>query len=422
MEVQPHSAEAEETLLGSLIGTGHLPSDVSEVVESDDFYTDRARAVWDAMLTLEAQERQIELTSLKDQLQSTSNLTRAGGVEYLISLPESVANPGSWPHFAKEVRAYSLRRQVRAVGMSMVARADFPDMELDEMLDEIEQEVFAVRRVKSCEHEPMSSVVARVMEDLAERARHPGPRGVLAGYPEVDDLTGGFLAEQSIVIAGRPGMCKTTFAMNVGLNQTKGRALMFPLEMNREEMTLRALCCVAKVSFERASRGTLTAQERADMTDPEVIKQVERLLIMDLPTANEKTIRAVSRRLVAKENVSIVIVDYLQLMCEPTNESVSNASRSMKQMARELKVPVMVLSQLNRSLEARDNKRPMLSDLRDSGSIEQDADKVIFPYRPGYYSRDGDQTGETEVIVAKNRQGKCETRKITFIGEHMRFQ
>lgn len=410
--VPPHSHDAEQWLLGCLLIDPQLrPSDVAEVVDAADWYDQRHAMLWDACEALEEAGDPVDIAGLRARLGE-----KLDG-NYLAELMETPTTSGTWRHHAEIIRAHAQLRRLWELGgrMQEEGRKTQNYEVADKLLDEFEQNLFDLRRVRSSSVEEVKAVLARVMADIEKRAAAPGIAGVTTGFHHMDEILGGFKKGQLIVLGARPAVGKSTLGMNIGLNQSEGRTLFMSLEMTVDELILNAACCVAAVDCTRAQRATITSAERDRLTSEETMRHVDRLVILDPPSASEKSVRAMCRRLVAQQerDIRLIVVDYLQLMCEEEYAAVTAASKAMKQMARALQVPVILLSQLSRKVEHREDGIPTLADLRMSGGIEADADKVILLH--------GKKTG-VDAIVAKNRGGRCGTATLTFNKEQVRFE
>ena len=414
--------EAEANVLGPLIIGMVGIDEIASVVREEDFYGDKNRIVFQAAQELQRQGRQQNLVTVADQLKSLGKLEWVTA-DYLSDLGEVVSNPASWIHYAREVRDFAIRRQMRMAAMRMAERADRPQDTVDEILEQTEQDVFAIRRHEhEVGEEGMADLVRSVMDDITDRCLNPGLRGAGTGYRSVDELVGGMTKGSLNIVAALPSMGKTAYAMNVALNQREGKVLFFSLEMSRQDIARNAMCNLAGVDADRARRGVLTPSEREELSGA-YTGPMESLLILDPPAAKVGAVRALSRRYCAKHDVRLIVVDYLGLMYsgkESRYVDAGNVALGMKCLAREVSVPVLLLSQLSRGVWTQDDQRPNLSHLRDSGDIEAHADTVCFVHRPGYFKKDGDDTAE--IIVAKNRLGRTGTARLRFEPQTLRFQ
>ncbi len=430
----PHSMEAEQSVLGGLLLDNEAWFDIVEKLAEDDFYSHDHKLIYRAIGEVVSQNKPCDFVTLSEHLRHQAKLDEAGGIAYLGMLAADTPSAANVRAYADIVRERSVLRSLIAAGNHIADLGYRPDgREPAELVDSAEQQVFRIRergaRAKS-EWYAMPQLMEKIQERVALLRNNPkGLAGLPTGFSAFDRLTTGLHPGDLVIVAGRPSMGKTSFAMNIAehaaLIERKGVAV-FSMEMSAEQLGLRVLS-----SFGRIDQQHLRTGELNDLEMSKMISQAG--LIADAPLYIDETgslapleLRARARRLKARHDIKLVIVDYLQLMQVPgskenrTNE-ISEISRSLKGLAKELSVPVIALSQLNRGVEARDNKRPRMADLRESGSIEQDADVIVFIYRDEVYNRESPDQGIAEIIIGKQRNGPIGTVKTAFLGQYTRF-
>lgn len=438
--------EAEAAVLGSILVDPHdreTVHDVFEILNPEDFDDKRHERVYYAIRSVWDQGFAIDYVTVGDELERREDLRIAGGREYLISLAERVPTSTNLLRFAQIVRDYAVLRRLALVGNEITELAKSPPPPEDQggvrsVLDVAERKVFEIANREQGGagarlQDLLPHVIKRIENSRDRNARHTG---VETGFYDLDDLTTGLHPGQLIIIAGRPGMGKTAFALNVAvnaatawmnpssLNKKKIGVAIFSMEMGDDELTNRILCADANVDSHALRTGRLPDDQLHRLSDAAARLSQANIWIDDGGSQTPFTIRARARRLRARNELDLVIIDYLQLITSPGFESrvqeISSISRSLKSLARELEVPVIALSQLNRSTE-KEERRPRLADLRESGSIEQDADVVIMLYREEMYKRTDDNSGKAEVIVAKQRNGPTDTVMLAFASGSTRF-
>ena len=435
----PSDPEAERGVLGSLLLDPEAVSRVVQILQPNDFYAKVHQHIYTAMLDLFDQDRPVDPVLLKAELDRQGVLDKIGGIEYLLSLAEVVPSAASSDYYANLVKEKAIMRAIIASGEDMIRRARSAGSGYREILDEVERDVMALGEgLISGEAKRMDVLLADAFDRLeAMQERQGRITGLSTGFDELDEKINGLQSSQLIVVAGRPSMGKTTFSLNVaehvGVEQ-KVPVLVFSLEMSSESLVENMLCSRAQVNAHRLKRGMLgpnawtrLGEVAGDLGDAPIY-------IDSSPGMNALEIRAKARRLKAQQGLGLVVIDYLQLLelggssrSRPENrqQEISSISRGLKSLARELDIPIIAISQLNRSVEQRQKEdfRPRMSDLRESGAIEQDADVIMFLYRDEYYHRDREESkGLAEVIVAKQRSGPTGTVDLNFTGEYMRFR
>jgi len=429
----PHNLEAEVSLLGSLIRNNAAIGDVVQIVTRDDFYREQHRALFEVVLHLYNERKPIDLTILKEELTRRGALEKAGGAEYLVKLVEDVPVPGNAEHYARIVRERSGLRRLIQAGQTIMHEALEGRDDLDALIDRAEKRVFEIasRRTQGQAFSiyDLLHEVFKNIEDI--RSRQGRITGLSTGYFDLDDLLGGIHPSQLVIVAGRPSMGKTSFALNiaehVGLVEKKP-VLVFSLEMSRQTLAQNMLCSHTRISSFRIRTGKISDEEIHRLALAAGSFEDAPIFIDDASSLSVLDLRARARRLKRDRDIQLIVLDYLQLMemresrPESRQQEIAMISRSLKALARELDIPVIALSQLSRAVETRDDHRPRLADLRESGAIEQDADVVMMLYRDDYYNRNSTEPNTCELIVAKQRNGPTGEVKLTFLKDFMRFE
>ena len=432
-KVPPQNLEAESSVLGGVLLDNDAINQVLELLRSEDFYRESHRKVFRAMIELSDRAEPVDLITLSEYLKSRNELEAVGGTAYLASLADFVPTAANISYYARIVREKSILRSLISTATDIATRGYEEQGNVEEFLDAAEKVIFDIseRKIKASfvAVGDMIKDTLKTVEKLYERKEMV--TGVPTGYEDLDRLTAGLQPADLIIVAGRPGMGKTAFALNIATNAafTGVGAAVFSLEMAREQLVLRMLCSEARVNSSKVRSGYLGERDF-----PQLAKAAGRLheapiYIDDTPAISVLELRAKARRLVRDrtKKIGLIVVDYLQLMrgmgaASNREQEISEISRSLKALAKELNVPVIALSQLNRRVEDRSDRRPMMSDLRESGAIEQDADVIMFIYRDEVYNKDDSKKGVAEVIVAKQRNGPIDTVKLTFLNEYTRFE
>lgn len=432
----PYSTEAEAAVIGAMLLSRDAADDVAGVLRSAaDFFQQRHVTIFDAVMALHAKGAAIDMVMVREALADRGVLDQVGGVAYLVELAESTPAIGAATHYARIVRDKAITRDVIEASHKTLDQIQQPgDVDLDAALDEIEQRFYHIREQSislSPDVESFAQTMQRKYDELT--SSEPGNRGILTGLIELDELTNGLHPGQMIVIAARPGMGKSALMTNIVehvLLKERKPCAVFSLEMSRDEIGMRMMCSVGGVSFFRARKRHLSGDDARGLASAVGKLTPAPGYIDDRGGITIAQLRARARRLVSRHGAAVVFVDYLQLMDGGTQrgrrreEEVASISRGMKAMAKELNVPVVCLSQLNRNTESREGNRPKLSDLRESGSIEQDADVVILLHRDDYYNRSNENFVPTNIAdadVAKQRNGPPGVVKLHWNGELMRF-
>jgi replicative DNA helicase len=427
----PHDLAAEQCVLGGMLMSKDAIADVLEVLSPGDYYRPAHQVVHEAIMDLYGRGEPADPVTVADVLTKRGELARAGGHAYLHTLIASVPTAANAGYYARIVRERAILRRLVEVGTRIVQLGYSPDADADELVDRAQAEVFSVteRRVSE-DYLPLSEIMPATLDEIeAISSRGGRMTGVPTGFADLDALTNGLHPGQMIVIAARPAIGKSTLALDLARAAAVKHgltAVLFSLEMSRSEITMRLLSAEARVALHAMRTGQMGEEDwtRLARRMSEVVDAP--LFIDDSPNMSMMEIRAKCRRLKQRNDLRLVIVDYLQLMSssrriENRQQEVSEMSRSLKLLAKEIDVPVIAISQLNRGPEQRTDKRPLLSDLRESGSIEQDSDVVILLHREDAYERESPRAGEADLIIAKHRNGPTATVTVAFQGHYSRF-
>src|SRR5436853_1839809 len=432
--VPPQSLEAEEAVLGGILLDNAALDRVTELVQADDFYREAHRKVFRAMLDLSARNEPADLITLAEVLKARSELADVGGSAYLAELAERVPTAAHVAQYARIVRDKSILRGLIGAATEIAMHGYEGGGDVAELLDHAEQLIFGIsdRNVKPAFVRISDLLVEslKTIERLYEQKQ--AVTGVPSGFHDLDNLTAGFQPSDLVIVAGRPSMGKTALCLNIAehaaLRADVGVAV-FSLEMSKEQLALRMLCSESRVDLKRVRTGHLSDREFPKLAMAAGRLADAPIYIDDTPALSILELRAKARRLKRDPatKLGLIIVDYLQLMRstegkDSREQEISEISRSLKALAKELNVPVIALSQLNRQVESRNPPKPRLADLRESGAIEQDADVIAFIYREEVYVEDSDKKGVAEIIVAKQRNGPVDSVELTFLAEFTRFE
>jgi replicative DNA helicase len=426
----PHDIPAEQCVLGGMLLSKDAISDVIDVIKATDHYRPAHQIVHETILDLYGKGEPADAITVAAELTKRGDIAKVGGAPYLHTLIASVPTAANAGYYARIVRERAILRRLVEVGTRIVQLGYAGDADADELVDRAQAEVFGVthRRV-SDDYLPLDDVLREALVEIEAIENRSTMTGVPTGFADLDHLTNGLHAGQMIVIAARPALGKSTMALDLARAASIKHGLtsvIFSLEMSRNEITMRLLSAEAKVSLQAMRTGKLSQDDWSRLARRMGEISQAPMFIDDSPNMSMMEIRAKCRRLKQQHDLRLVIVDYLQLMTSPRRvenrqQEVSELSRSLKLLAKELNVPVVAVAQLNRSAEQRGDKRPMLSDLRESGAIEQDADVVILLHREDAYEPESPRAGEADFIVAKHRNGPTTTVTVTFQGHYSRF-
>lgn len=436
----PHNEEAEQAIVGCLLLAPDRIPEVSELLRAEDFYVKRHRAMFECLMRLADANVPVNFSTVGEELRAAGSFQLVGGTEALIDLSSRVTSAAHLTHNVKIVGDKSALRRLIEQSTQIISEAyDTPaDGEsVKKLLDDAEHRIFSIARGRGADGaDPISNVLVETFKRIDSQSHRSGLTGLDTGFYELNDKLCGLNAGDLIILAARPSMGKTAFALNLiehaALNQpsfldTKPVVLLFSLEMGKQQIVSRMLCCKARVDAHKLRTGRLPNEDYQQLEEAAGDLANARIFIDDSPSLSVMALRGRARRMKAQHGLHMIVVDYLQLMTHPKAESrqmeISAISRSLKALARELEVPVVALAQLSRAVETREPPRPLLSDLRESGSIEQDADVVMMLYRAEYYPKfaSEENKGKAEVIIAKHRNGPTGTVTLNFFPQHMRF-
>ncbi len=429
----PQNIEAEQCVLGSILLRQGAIDKIADLLKPDDFYKPTHQSIYGAMLSLFQKSEPLDIITITNCLKDGHKLDEVGGPAYLSGLTDIVPVSANIAYYAKIVRDKSILRQLIQTSSEIAGRCYEEQEDIELLLDSVEQTVFDISSAKSNQaFSPMSEIIKKTFENVEKLSeRREMITGVPSGYDEFDRITAGLQSSDLIIIAGRPSMGKTAFAMNIVQNAAmlgKVPAAVFSLEMAKEQLAMRMLCSISRVDSSRLRTGHLNDHDWPKLVRATGMLAKAPIFIDDTPAISVLEMRAKTRRLKSEFDIGLVVVDYLQLMrgrnTDSREQEISEISRSLKAMAKELHIPVIALSQLNRSLESRTDKRPMLSDLRESGAIEQDADVICFIYRDEVYNKspDNPRRGIAEVIIGKQRNGPTGTLDLAFLNTITTFE
>jgi replicative DNA helicase len=429
--IPPQAIEAEESVIGSILLDNHAINPCLERIRAEDFYKAAHQTIFEAMVTLSDRREPIDIITLGQQLRAMGQLDAIGGAQTLSLLASSVPNAANVAYYARVIKEMSIRRRLINESTDIITQAFELEGTIEDFLDSTEQRILGVSdfQVGSSFYR-VSDIVqdsVRIVEKLYDQ-KEP-VTGVPSGLIKLDRMTAGFQPSDLIIVAARPAMGKTALVLGwsqfIGIYNRKPVAL-FSLEMSKEQLVLRMLCSESRIKNSDVRIGNLSERDFAKIVDGASRISEADIFIDDTPAITITELRAKSRRLHRDHKLGVIIVDYLQLLRSPAyshsrEQEISDISRSLKALAKELNVPVVALSQLNRSVESRTDKRPMMSDLRESGAIEQDADIIMFIYRDEVYNPETLDKGVAEIIIGKQRTGPTGTVRVAFSGEHTRF-
>ncbi|SHF32966.1 replicative DNA helicase [Caldanaerobius fijiensis DSM 17918] len=431
VRVPPHNIEAEQAVLGAILLDNDVITDVVELLKPEDFYRESHSIIYRTILELYDKNQPVDLITVTDELNQRKLLDKVGGAAYLTSLVAGVTSISNVQHYCKIIEEKAVMRRL-IVASSEIMDAGYSESDdVEGILDIAEQKIFDIAQSRNRQpFTPIKDILIETIDRIDELYKNKGKIiGLPSGFVDLDMKTSGFQPSDLILIAARPSMGKTAMAMNiveyVAIKQ-KVPVMVFSLEMSKQQLTQRLLCSLSMVDSHKLRMGDLTEEDWPKLAAAVGILSEAPIYIDDTPAITTMEMRAKCRRLKLEKGLGLVVIDYLQLMqsnkkAESRQQEVSEISRSLKALAREIDVPVIALSQLSRAPETRSDHRPMLSDLRESGSIEQDADIVMFLYRDDYYNPDTDKKNIAEVIIAKQRNGPTGTVELAWLGQYTKF-
>ena len=432
-KIPPHDIEAEQAVLGSMLTDKDAVIAAIEVLKPEDFYREDNKTIYTAVLSLYNRAEPIDIITLKAELTSMGKFDSVGGLEYLAELPEKVPTTANVEKYIKIVEEKAILRNLIKTANEIITLGYDPTEEVEDIMDNAEKKIFDIMQSKNQKgYTPIKDILIETfaqLEQLYNQKQHI--TGVPTGFADLDYKTAGFHGSDLVLVAARPAMGKSAFALNIATNaavRAKVPVAIFSLEMSKEQMVNRILCSEAMVDSNKVRTGKLDEQDWAKLASALGPLSEADIFIDDTPGISVMEIRAKCRKLKLEKGLGMVVIDYLQLITASSNrrggsreQEIAEISRSLKILAKELDIPVIALSQLSRAPEQRPDHRPMLSDLRESGSIEQDADKVIFLYRDDYYNEDSEKKNIAEVIMAKHRAGSTGTIELLWLGNYTKF-
>ncbi len=431
--VPPQNIEAEQAVLGAMLIKKEAIAEVQEILQPDDFYREAHRIVYEAMVQLQNNDEAVDLVTLTEQLRKSEQLDKIGGLAFITQLANAVPTAANVVYHAKIVKEKAELRSLINAATAIASAAYEDNTDVENIMDDAEKKILAVaNRQNGGAFESMKSIVMRTFERINVLYESKGGlTGISSGFKDLDKLTAGLQKSDLILVAARPSMGKTAFTLNIAsyVGTHGGKVAFFSLEMSKEQLMQRMLCAEGGIDATKLRTGQLDTQEWNKLVHVADTLSRAPIYIDDTAGITVMELRSKARRLKAEHGLDLIIIDYLQLMQgrpskngDNRQQEISEISRSLKALARELDVPVIALSQLSRSVESRQIKKPMLSDLRESGSLEQDADIVMFLYREDYYDKDTENKNITDIIVAKHRNGPVDTISLFFQKEYTKFR
>lgn len=435
VKVPPHSLEAERSILGALLLDNRMFDEVVSIVIEDDFYLPTHREIFQAIAALYNRDKPCDILTLTDHLKGLSRLEAAGGETYIYEVVNATPSTSNVKAYAQIVKERAILRKVLAAAGDITSMAYNPDgRDSRDLLNEVEQTIFNISDQRDAGN-GMSKIadVLTVATEKIDTLFHQGDTitGIPTGFDDLDKMTAGLQPGDLVIIAGRPSMGKTTLVMNMAENaaiSAKKPVVVFSLEMSSESLVMRMLSSLGRINQNKIRTGKLSDDDWPRLTSAVSMLADAPIYIDETPALSPAEMRSKIRRIIRQEGeIGLIVVDYLQLMQVPTIKDnrtleISEISRSLKMIAKEAKAPVIAGSQLNRGLEQRQDKRPIMSDLRESGAIEQDADLIGFIYRDEVYNPDTEDKGVAEIIIGKQRNGEIGKIKLTFLGQYTRFE
>lgn len=431
-KIPPHDIEAEQAVIGSMLTDKDAVVAAIEVLKEDDFYREDHKAIYAAILSLYDRAEPIDIITLKSELTSLGMFDKIGGLEYLAELPEKVPTTANVDKYIKIVEEKSMLRSLIKTANEIIELGYDPTEELDNIMDNAEKKIFNIMQDKNQKgYAPIKDILVDTftqLEQLYNQKQHI--TGVPTGFVDLDYKTAGLHNSDLVLVAARPAMGKSAFALNIAsYAAVKAHipTVIFSLEMSKEQMVNRILCSEAMVDSNKVRTGKIEEEDWVKIAGAMGPLSESQIFIDDTPGISVNEIRAKCRKLKLEKNIGLVVIDYLQLVqgsgkkSSSREQEISEISRSLKILAKEINVPVIALSQLSRAPEQRPDHRPMLSDLRESGAIEQDADIVMFLYRDDYYNEDSEKKNIAEVILAKHRAGSTGTVELLWLGNYTKF-
>lgn len=431
-KIPPHDIEAEQAVIGSMLTDKEAISSAIEVLKPEDFYREDNKIIYEAILNLYNRAEPVDIITLKTELQSMKQLEAIGGLEYIAELPDRVPTTANVEQYIKIVEEKSALRALIKTANDLINLGYDQTQEVEDILDSAEKRIFDVIQNRNQKgYTPIKDILVdsfTQLEQLYNQKQHI--TGIPTGFADLDYITAGLHPSDLVIVAARPAMGKSAFALNIATNaavRANKAVAIFSLEMSKEQMTNRILCSEAMVDSSKVRTGKIEDDDWTKLAEASGTLSTSQIFIDDTPGISVMEIRAKCRKLKLEKDIGLVVIDYIQLVQGSNKKNgtreqeISEISRSLKILAKEIGVPVIALSQLARSVEQRPDHRPMLSDLRESGAIEQDADIVMFLYRDDYYNKDSEKKDIAEVIIAKHRGGSLGTVDLLWLGSYTKF-
>ena len=430
-KVPPQDVEAEQAVIGSMLTDQDAVSSAIETLKPEDFYREDNKIIYEAILNIYNRAEPIDIITLKAELSSMNKLEAVGGLEYIAVLPDKVPTTANVDRYIKIVEEKSMLRNLIKTANEILSMGYEQTEDVEDVMDLAEKKIFDVMQRKNQKgYTSIKDILVESfakLEELYNQKQHV--TGVPTGFIDLDKMTAGLHGSEFILIAARPAMGKSAFVLNIGAyaaTRANVPVAIFSLEMSKDQVGNRILCSEALVDSNHLRTGELNDEELSKLAETSGELSQAQIYVDDTPGISVMEIRAKCRKLKLEKNIGLIIIDYLQLIqgsgkTSSREQEIAEISRSLKILAKELDVPVIALSQLSRAVEARPDHRPMLSDLRESGSIEQDADIVMFLYRDDYYNEDSEKKNIAEVIIAKQRAGSTGTVDLAWLGQYTKF-
>ncbi|MFH1727630.1 MAG: replicative DNA helicase [Pseudomonadota bacterium] len=429
--VSPHNIEAEKSVLGAILLDNEAIYKVQDILKSEDFYKESHKHIFATIELLFDKQEPIDSITLIEELNSSDMLSKIGGAAYVADLVDFVPTSANIVYYASIIKEKSIRRNLISVATSIAEQGYSAEGEVEDFVDFAQQSVFKVSETEMRQTAfPLSDVLKRNFIDIEKRYEEKREiTGKTSGYKDLDRLLHGFQSSELIILAARPSMGKTALALNFAVNSAindKIPVLIFSLEMSKEQLSERLLCSQSRIDSNKIKSGFLDDTDWKKLANAAGVLSEAKIFIDDIGGLKISDLRARARRIKKEQDIGLIVVDYLQLINAAgrfgnKEQEVAEISKSLKNLAKELVLPVICLSQLNRAVEARTDKRPMMSDLRESGAIEQDADVIMFIYRDAFYNPQTEDPTKSEIRIAKHRNGAVGNINLRFFGEYTRF-
>lgn len=431
-QLPPQDLDAEKSCIASILLNSDARLKIIGILQPEDFYLENHRVIFTVIIDLDRKNIPIDLITLKQQLKDTNRFEKIGGDVFLVDLYQTVSTSANAEYYAKRIKELSLRRKLIDVSNDVIQKCFDTSRETNELMDEVERDIFKIteKRITS-DFRSIEDIIQETLLNINMMYEEKRPiTGITTGFDDLDEILSGLHDAELIIIASRPAMGKTSLALNIANNivlRAKKPALFYSLEMPSIQLGQRLLCIEAMIDSQRVRTGHISAEELKMLIEASERLSKSPLFIDDTPSLNIFELRAKARRMAQKNKLGVIIIDYLQLLTTPSNQrmerylQIGEMTRALKMLAGELSVPVIALSQLSRAVESRADQRPLLSDLRESGSIEQDADLVLFLYREEKVKKDTEKKGISDIIIAKHRNGPIGEVELKFWEKYTRF-